>query len=398
MVAVIFPFAPQIRRGPYTVTHEYRTDVITTRSGREQRRALRQTPRKRVQYMMAETGDCLRAFDRAMLTAQAELLAIPDRVRYATIAAGIAGSGTTATVDAVPLWLVDPSTVVLMAPGRQALRTVTDITGLVVTFAESEATAWPADTRLHPALQGYLAAQLEAPLVMTRGVIETEVSFEVDPGSEPAEDAGTAAVTLGGHEVFLTRPDKFQPINLTRQQDGAEVADYGMGRVSRYFPIAFATRVMRGHYTACSPAKAELLRQLFQRMQGRRGEFLMPTFQADMVPVSGLTAAGTTLTVEGTEVDAAYDGSTVFKAVAIRLTSGTWITRLVSGLAPSGGNTVVTVTAAWGVTVEPSGIDYVSWLPLWRFGSDELAFVWQREDVAQITPALQMLEYFTGEA
>lgn len=394
MVATVWPFGPQIKRAPYVVTREYRTDIIVSRSGREQRRALRQTPRKRIEYVTAQTADCLRAFDRSMVSAQRTLLAIPERVRFVTLASGLTGGASAVVISPVPAWIVEGSELVLVAPGKAALRTVVDITGTTVTFLEFEADAWPAGTRLHPSLNGYLETTINAPLVsLKRGVIEVSVNFQVDPGSETPEAAGAAAATLNGREVFLKRPDHWETITIGRVQEGAALVDYGFGRVSRFFPIDFSTRMWNADYTACDFDRAELLRQLFDRAQGRRGEFHMPTFQADLVPVSALTSAGTTITVEGPEVDDVYSGDTVFKAIAVKLTSGAWITRLVTAIETnSSDNSLLTVNAAWGQNVSLDQIAMVCWLPVWRFATDILTMSWPREDVAQVRLSLQMIE------
>lgn len=397
MVATIWPFGPNIRRSPYVVTREYRTDIIVSRAGREQRRALREAPRKRIEYVTAQTAACLREFDRALVTAQRTLLAVPERVRFVTLAAGLPGGATSVIIDPVPAWIVAGAGLMLVAPDRHGLRTVDTVVGTTVTFLEFEATAWPAGTRLHPSLEGYLDATIPAPMVAARGIIEASVAFEAEPGRETAEADGAAAVTLGGREVFLTRPDRWQPIDIGRVQEGAASVDYGFGRVKRFFPIEFSTRMWEAQHTACDFDHAESLRQLFARMQGRRGEFYMPTFQEDLVPVAGLTSAGTTITVQGTETDTVYSGDTVFKAIAVKLASGSWLLRTVPSIATSGGNSVLTVNAAWGQNVALADIEMVCWLPVWRFATDILSFSWPREDVAQATLALQMLENLTVE-
>ncbi len=394
----IWPFPPNIRHGAYEVSREYRTEIIVSRAGKEQRRALRQTPRKRIEYLTGQTGDCLRAFDRSMLTAQRTRLSIPERVRFVRLDAGLAGSATSVVIDPVPAWIVEDAELMLVNGSDHVIRTVASVVGTTVTFDESEAAAWPAGTRLHPSLQGYLATTIAAPVISPRGVIEVSVSFEVDPGTEPVEDDGAAAATLNGREVFLNRPNRWMPINLGRVQEGAGDVDYGFGRVQRFFPIEFSTRMWEAAYTGCDFDHADDLRQFFDRMKGMRGEFYMPTFQADMIPASALTSAGATITVSGTATASAFNGDTVFAGVAVKKSDGTWLTRTVSSIAPSGGNSVLTVGAAWGENVALADIAMVSWLPVWRFASDILTMSWPREDVAEMRLPFKMIESLAVEA
>jgi hypothetical protein len=115
------------------------------------------------------------------------------------------------------------------------------------------------------------------------------------------------------------------------------------------------------------------------------------------MPVGGIAAAETTITVQGAETDAVYSGSTVWKAVAVRKTDRSWITRTVTDIAPSGGNSVITVGAAWEQDVALNAIDRVSWLPLWRMASDTMTMSWPLEDVARIKLPMQMIETLAVE-
>lgn len=399
----IWPFLPNWRRQPYLVSREYRTEIITSRSGREQRRAMRQTPRKRIEYLTGVKGDCLRDFDRQVVASQREGRTIPERVRFVTLPSGLGSGATSVTIDPVPSWIAADAALMLVNGADQSVRTVASVVGTTVNFVESEAVIWPAGTRLHPALDGYLEATIPSQLMafahrVWRGVVDVSVIFHVDPGSEPEEDAGSAAATLAGREVFLTRPNRWTPISLNRLQEGAQSVDYGFGRVRRFFPVEFSTRLWEGSYTGCDFDNADELRQFFARMKGKQGEFYMPTWQADLVPTAGLTSAGTTITVSGTETDSTFSSSTVFKAIAVRKLDGTWITRTVTNIAPSGGNSEITVGAAWGEDVALGSIDMVSWLPVWRFASDILTMEWPRITVAETRMSFQMLENLEVEA
>lgn len=396
---VVWPFLPNLRRAPYVVSREYRTEILVSRSGQEQARALRQTPRKRIEYVMAQAGDCLRDFDRSMIMAQRQQLAIPDRIRYVVLASTLAGGATAIVIDPIPSWLIEGSTLVLTHGSDHSLRTVASIIGTTVTFIESDTDPWPAGSRLHFGLVGYLASAIPAPVISQRGVIEASVIFEVDPGSEEAEDSGAADFTLGGREVFLKRPDRWAPIDLNRVQEGSAQVDYGMGRIQRFFPIEFSTQVWEGSYTGCDFEHADEFRAFFDRMKGRRGEFYMPTFRADLIPTAGITAAGTTITVEGGALEDFFDDSTVYKALALKKSDGTWITRIVTNVADTSSTvTTITVSAAWGSTVALADIAMVSWMPVWRFASDILTQTWFRDTVAETRMSFQMIETLAVEA
>lgn len=396
-MADIWPVLPQFPSGPYTITREFRTEIIVSRAGKEQRRALRDTPRKKIEYLSRVKGDCRVEFDKAMLDAQRVQQVIPERVRFVTLS-GISSGVDTVTIDPLPAWIVEDADLMLVSGADQGRRTVSSIAGNDVTFTETDAFDWPAGTRLHPALFGYLSAQIGTSLLSRdKGVVEVSVSLDVDPGTEEEEAEGTAGTTLSNREVFLVAPDRWSPPSVNRQQDGVGAVDYGFGRTSRFFPIEFSSRVWNAEYTACSFTKAEDIRKLFARMKGRRGEFYMPTFTADMSLASALTSAGTTMLVTGTDIANNYSGDTVYKAVAVRLKNGTTLVNTVSSIAISSGNSSLTVGTAWGQNVAISDVEQVCWMPVWRFASDILAIRWVREDAAQISLSLQTIENLTAE-
>jgi hypothetical protein len=398
-VATLFPFGASFNRASYDVTREYRTEIITSRNGKEQRRALRQTPRKRIEYLSALCDENVRAFDRAMVNAQRIELAIPERIRFVEFDDGLPPGFSALTIDPVPSWIFEGASLILDSGFRTAFRTVDDITGTTVSFEESDATAWPAPTRLSPSLLGYLDASIPAPLTSrTHGVVEASITFYVDPGSEPLEVPGTASATLLGREVFLAMPNRWQEIGIDRVQDGAAAIDFGFGRVRRFFPIGFSTRMWEANYTACDFEHADQIRQFFQRMLGRQHEFYMPTWQNDLTSNFALSASSNELFVDGTETYDTYAGSTTYTAVAVRKKSdGGWIPRKITSLTASSASTWFQLNAAWGEDIPLDDIDRISWLPLWRFSSDTLTQSWPKQDIAEIKLAMQMIENLAVE-
>src|SRR5690606_33643845 len=62
----------------YEESYEFLTDIFTSRSGKEQRRALRNTPRKSVSFQAMAYDNELRWFNRMMAGHQANSFLLPD--------------------------------------------------------------------------------------------------------------------------------------------------------------------------------------------------------------------------------------------------------------------------------------------------------------------------------
>jgi hypothetical protein len=394
-LTTLFTTQPQFWAGEYSVTREYRTEIINSRSGKQQRRALRDQPRKTVRYTSVVAGDCLREFRTAMASAQRAQALIPDRVTFATTG-GLGSGATSVVVDPVPEWIVEDAELVLVSAATQGRRTVASVAGTTVNFDQSEAVVYPAGTRLCQGLVGWLAGEIQTENLSRRGVAVASIELLVDPITGVTEAVGTAGTTLGGREVFLVRPDSWEPISIAHVQPFGEV-DFGLNAVTRYWNQAFATQMWEGTYTACSTAKVTALRQFFDRMEGQRGEFYMPTHEPDLVLASGVTSAGTGMTVTGTDA-ATFNGSTTHKAVAIRKTDGSFVINTVTSIGTSGGNSVFVMGSGWSETVALADVAMVSWMPTWRFAKDEQTFRYgQRATVADCRMAFEMLETLAVE-
>lgn len=111
------PLSPVINR-PYKVRREYRTEILTSRSGREQRRALRATPRKTVEFQTTLSPANAHTFHREMVTAQGREIILPARP---PIHGDLEGH-LTPELQAPQRWkhAVDPNIVFQVTPGSEA--------------------------------------------------------------------------------------------------------------------------------------------------------------------------------------------------------------------------------------------------------------------------------------
>lgn len=387
-MTVLFAFVPSAASA-YIVRRVWQTEILTARDGTEQRRALATVPRLGVEFPLTLSGQCRRDFERFMVAGQREDVLLHDRSRSIELAAGMADD--VVDVGAVPAWLIEGSSAILVHRARVELRTVDDVTGTTVTFAESGA-AWPAGTRLFPALRARLAADIAARRSTVPGVLEVTLRADVLPGFEPAETAGVADATFDGREVWLHTPDRWLAVDIDFGQMRERV-DAGFGMFADFHPVAWSAPVWQAQYTGCDAAAVAAIRAFVARMKAQRGEFFMPSFSADLVVALQAGIGTTTLTVEGDQSD--FDGDEIHQAIAARLEDGSWQFNRVTAQAPSGDDTVLTMAAAWGAAI-PTGAR-VSWMPLRRLASDTLEEQWITRAIGQTALAVRALPYVAAE-
>ncbi len=382
----------------FEITYEFMTDVVQSRTKKEQRNALRLEPRKRVVFRTTASKDRYRALQRALAAGAAQgeswyLPEIPNAVLLDT--AANAGQPVISATTSTAYWMVVGHPVVLHDGQRSELGIIESIAAGNLNLTSNLKAAWPVGTRLSPALTGRIAAELNG-VSETDDLIDMEVVFDEDPGSQTRENPQAPAAPFNGREVLTRQPNRSEAVQNT-YRSARKTLDYGQGRVAHFLPATFATMLRRLVFLNVTVAEADFLRHLFYRMRGQQGEFYMHTGQNDIVPAAQLVSGQTTMTVAGTELHDAYATDTVFKAVAVRLYNGTTLYRKIEGMEVISGNSRVTFTASWPSTILPSDIVSVSWMPAWRFASDFVTFEWLTDTTCQVALTVQTVEDLAGD-
>lgn len=377
----------------YRISYEFRTDMIVSRNGKEQRRALRTTPRKSLEYRSLATGDQLHYFNRLLSKWHYETLETHEATRFAIATGGMAASADTIQVASVPPWIVVDGKVALSFGRTVQLMEIAEITGTTLRFTANDLD-WPAGTRVHPALIGNLSRQIRAPH-RTNNTATVTINFDVEPASEAVVGIPAAPQTFKGRELFLTKPNWINDINWTYEHE-IETVDYGRGRIARFLPVNFETNLFEATYLSRTSDDAEGMVNFFLRMLGQVGEFYMPTWNEDLKLRSTAFAGASTLRVRGGEVFEAYGTDTVHRAVAIFLRDGRSVFAKINAIFRVtdvvGDDSVLEMEDAWAFQIDPENVLMICWLPVWRHATDTLTIEWLSDSVAQTKLALKTLE------
>jgi hypothetical protein len=386
-VARLWTHEPDWSAG-YRVRRAFLTDIFAARSSREQRRAIRDAPRLSVEYSAVVSGDAQRAADQFLRGGMNRPAAMPDFSRYvASTGASLLGASAL-TIASPPAWATVGQVLVLCGAGGVFEAVVVEsIAGATINLVDPLAHAWPAGSIVRPGLFGLLGAAQGS--LYTPAASRLALSFNVYPGGEPPEDEGAATDTFNGLEVLGQEPDWSGPPSMDYVWP-VEQIDYGHGRTAQFRPVPQLLGVLEAQFTGLSVASATALEQVFLRAKGMRGSFYRSTCRPDMVLHADVT--GATIAVEGSAIAddfGATDFAAVSQAVEIVQRDGTRLRRLVTDIAPSGGNTAVTLNSS--VTLTTATTARISWLPRVRFASDELVTEWITPQLATIRTAFQQV-------
>lgn len=383
----------------YQITYEYKTEVIISHSGKEQRIALRQSPRKSLAYQAQLSGEAFRTYKDVMANWQHRPFVLPELTRFVETSAQQDVGSAEALLSLVPDWVVPGAALLAVYAGFREVRVVDSVEGSTVTFRSNAAMNWPSGTRLHPALSGYMDSKISAPR-LTNAVAQASIKFDVDPLSEPLVLPPAAGTTFNGRELFLRKPNWAQSVDVMTGHE-VEILDFDRGPVGRFYPVAYGYETRRASFLQRQRAEVEDLVDFFKRLRGRQGEFYMPTWEYDFVPKVASPALSTSLRVAGTDFATSYGSSTVHKAVFVLLNTGEMILRRVVSVTKVtdalGWDSLITVDSAWDHIVSQESVVMCGWMPVWRMVSDNLVVEWLTDSVAQVSLNMMTLEDLTPE-
>lgn len=251
--------------------------------------------------------------------------------------------------------------------------------------------------RGHPGANGFIGRLDREASVTARTdrVLEMEVGVLINPGvyvrdyltgyTHPAADT-----FHNGLEVLTLSANWASPVRLNFGQM-TEILDRERGVNDFFVPERFTNRIVQCELMLRNEAEEDRLRGLFERMRGQQGEFYMvDPLSAQIVITANVPAAATHITVPGEQVFQRFGGQDIYRSIAIRTRAG-MIYRRVSAIALVGGNSRITVTAGLP-EIQLTDIIGIHWLLKYRFATDGLLLSWETDSTARVGITLRALE------
>lgn len=369
----VFSFRPNWLE-PMLERLSFLTDVIGTDEGVEQRRAIRETPRRSYEADFLLThqertfwdlfihrlgaADVTAPIYWEVVTIPATLTAtVSDRVNFDTTRReweyhegklAILMGKTALDYEVVEIAAVDPAGVDLVLP---------------------PARSWPKGTKLYPLRRAVLedVGEVRQPSAAV-GVATARLRLV---GPNPWLPEAYAGMTYGGLPVLLDEPNWVEDLSVMQDREVA-LLDTGVGRT---YQVDATGRILLGQsHRWFLPGKDKLanFRDLLYRNLGRQGAFWLPTFKADFKLAAPASSSATQITVEN--VGYGYTGgpSSGREYIAIKHSSGTIIRRI---LTVDPGTTPATeklgLDQSLGLDLSPGQVRRISFADTARFDSDD---------------------------
>lgn len=371
---------------------EFRTDIFETRSGREQRRALRLNPRWSYEVATwAENGKYQR-LSQLIRGRGGQQFVFRHPVDWFELQDAAGVDTDLLTFADAPLWMVAGCYLILEEGDTQELVRVSSFTPGDLTINGKLANSWAAGTKVRRAMAGRLDQPFNLEMLTNR-VGAFKINYMVDPQGNHVLDDGSAAVTFDGRELFLSKPNWSNPFSLDFDF-GRETIDYGVGRIGHRLPKNTHKVLRKGTFLGKSRSEVVELMRFFLRMKGQRGEFYAPSLTDE---VNASSISGGFVNVAGLELYRALKDDVTNKALFARKRDGTYLVSKISAVANNSGDTRLTLTTSWG-TVNLDTLFSISLMSMWRFATDTLTVDWINSNVANLVMSFRSLENQASES
>lgn len=350
------------------------TDVLAASEGAEQRRSVRQTPRRSYSADFLLTHNERTFWDLFIDALGGGEVVAPLYWETVTIPATL-----TATVsDRIDFdtsnreWEYHAGYLALLIRDSALDYEVVEIAAVDsggVDLADPVAASWPKGTKLLPLRRAVLdqIGDVDHPSAAV-ATVSAEIRIV---GPNPRTPAADASPTYGGLPVFLSEPNWVEGLSVSQDRE-IDLLDTDVGLT---YQVDATGRVLLGQsHRWFLPGREKLaeFRDLIYRHKGRAGVFWLPTFKADLRLAEAAGSADTEIEVEN--VGYGYTGgpSSGREYIAIKHTGGTILRKV---LTVSAGSTNATETlgldAALGLDLSPGQVLRISFADTARFDTDE---------------------------
>lgn len=369
----VFSFRPNWQE-PMVERVSFLTDVIGTDQGVEQRRSIRETPRRSYEADFLLTHEERTFWDLYVDNLGGLEMTAPIYWEVVTIPATLTATVTSRiNFDTTRReWAYHAGLLAILMGKTARDYEVVEIASVDddgVNLAEPPVRSWPKGTKLYPLRRAALedVGEVNQPSAAVATVSARLRLIGPNPWSPAADDSPV----YGGLPVMLSEPNWVEPLSFTQDREVA-LLDTSVGRT---YQVDATGRVLLGQsHRWFLPGKEKLagFRDLIYRHRGRQGGFWLPTFKADLTLAAAVASSATQITVKN--VGYLYTGGARSgrEYIAIKHGSGTIIRRVLSVIA---GTTPATerlnLDSPVGLDLSPGQVRRISFADTARFESDD---------------------------
>lgn len=388
---------------PVRMRIAYLTDVLTARTGLEQRRQLRERPSGEMTWSTGPLhGTEAQHLAGLIYAGQADAHAVPLWPFPRWIASDVAAGDYTIPLRTGTGLVWFGMSVALVRSGHAEIYPLQSVNGYTPTalhLAEPLQTQWKAGATVYPIATGYLRSQ-QAQTWAALAIAGATLTFDLPSLGTMRLGNTTAPATILGVDVLDVMPNRTGSAEDLADRR-REVLDPRTGPIW-IEALSDAPSLVRNSFVWTMLREDEVLPFLafLERRRGQAVPFLVPSWQQDLILASAVSAGGEQLTVQPCGyVDRLFATGTGRRMLAVRPPVGSWSYHEVIAAAGQGGVEALTIgppaPVAW-----PLGT-LISFLRYCRLDRDDLEVTFWRPGAMQTDLATKEITapaYFTGSA
>ena len=380
-VPTIFPVSADAADS-LTERYAYLTNVLTARSGSEQRIQLRSKPRRSMEYSLAASDERQGALASHLIFGkQGASLGLPlwQFPCPLTSSTSIGAQSFPCVTAGVP-FVVGEWMVAWRSWDSYEALTIDTVGGSAVTTVETAAKAWPAGTRVFPVQAGRLPASQSLSRV-TSSLLAGAVKFDLEGGA-----AGPGALSLPTYQGFkvLTLGPNARSASDDRDDRRLSSLDSVTGALTTDAWDVAPAALRMFLWSALSRAAAAELRGFLDERKGRAIPFWYPSWSRDFTLVSPAASSATSLVVVSSGyTDHVFPLGDYRRHVQLLALGGTAQYRKVTAAVNNGNGTETLTVAALSEALTVNAL--CSQMRLCRLDSDEAELQWSSSEFVEAT-------------
>lgn len=365
-----FAFAPDWADGVIERI-SFLTNVLTSPTGTEQRRALRLSPRRIFEAPVIVDGAVRQYFDMSMWGWSGRTWALPIWPDIQLLAAPLPEGAleVPCLVDGRDFYAGGLALLLGQRPQDAEVVEIEALTGDSLILLRPTQKSWSRGTRLYPVRTARLTSMPEVTRI-TDQAASAAVSFLVLDPSDWMPDAPDA--TYRGWPVLSQRPDESEDLTSSMQRLLTEL-DNQTGIPSRIDVAPHAFTAQRYSWVLSGRAEHTALRALLYFLQGRYKALWVPTFADDMTLLSSVSETETFIRI-------ANIGYTRFAAMApgrrdirIELRDGAVFHRRITDSSEMDADIEhLVIDSSFGRIISAGDVSRISWMALCRLDQDDI--------------------------
>jgi len=387
--AFVFPFPPNFRQS-FRETLEWRTNVLRSYSGKEQRRSVRQKARRNFDYEFWIGKDAQQLFQNSMLGWQNRVFALPVWNDKRLLPTDLTQGALAIPINTAGYSFEAGGALIILKSEQEYEVLDIDTVGAEITLVATVQQDWPAGTPVYPMIAAHLPTAVST-RQLTDTILEGSVQFTPDPSvTDPYIPTSTPGTVYDGLEVITIQPNWGQSVDKDFAYE-FDTVDMGIGKITWLTTESFARIIRRYSWLLKTRDEITEFRAFLGRRQGKFKTCWIPSWSYDFEVTGDVSSTDTNLITKDNGFFDFIGANPVFDRVMIRLkvnatTSGEIFYRRITGMSRDPITRLVTLSfdGAFGIAFAATDVLTIHYLFKCRLDTDRILLEWRSNNVAVV--------------